>query len=143
VRLDLGFEVGDYVEEALVETAVGGDGFLDGDVSDICAFEDGDAAPLLLVHHVDCMEAVALAEKAIVGRRRAAALGVAEVDGTGFKAGFLLDELSESFADAGETGVAERIDFGSAGDLAAAWEFAAFRDDDEAVGFTTIVVVLE
>ncbi len=107
--LDLGFEVGDHVEEALVEAAVGGDGFLDGDVGDVEAFEDGDAAPLLFVHHVDGVQAVALAEHAVVGRGNAAALGVAQVDGAGLIAGFLFDQLGERFADAGEARVAEGI----------------------------------
>ena len=109
-RLDLGFEVGDYVEEALVEAAVGGDGFLDGDVGDVGAVEDGDAAPLFVVDHVDGVQAVALAEDAVEGGGNAAALGVAQVDGAGFKAGLLLDELGEGFADAGEAGVAEGVD---------------------------------
>src|SRR5580693_6763593 len=47
--LDLGFEVADDAEEALVEATVAGDGFLYGDVGDVEAFEDGDAAPLLFV----------------------------------------------------------------------------------------------
>src|ERR1035437_7406983 len=51
--LDLGFEVGDYIKEPLIETAVAGDGFLDGDVGDVGAAEDGDAAPLPVVGHFD------------------------------------------------------------------------------------------
>ena len=74
------------------------------------AVEDGDAAPLLLVHHVDGVQAVALAEHAIVGRGNAAALGVAQVHGAGFIAGLLLDELGERFANAGEARVAEGVD---------------------------------
>jgi hypothetical protein len=69
----------DHVEEALVEAAVGGDGFLDGDVGDVEALEHGDPAPLLVVHHVDGMQSVALAQQAVVGRGNAAALGVAQV----------------------------------------------------------------
>ena len=79
VRLNLGFEIGDHVEEALVEAAIAGDGFLDGDVSDVGSVEDCDAAPLFVVDHVDGVEAVALAQHAIVGRGHAAALGVAQV----------------------------------------------------------------
>ncbi len=108
--LDFGFEIGDHVEEALVEAAIGGDGFLDGDVGDFGSVEDGDAAPLLFVHHVDGVETIALAEQAIVCGGHAAALGVAEVDGAGFVAGLLFDELGEGFADAGEAGVAEGVD---------------------------------
>ncbi len=61
VALDLGFEIGDHVKEALIEAAVGGDGVFDRDVGDVEAVKDGDAAPLFLVHHVDGVQAVALA----------------------------------------------------------------------------------
>ena len=73
------------------------------------AVEDGDAAPLLLVHHVDGVQAVTLAEHAIVGRGNAAALRVAEIHGAGLKAGLLLDQFGERLADAGKARVAERI----------------------------------
>ncbi len=33
--LHLGFEIGDHVEEALIETAVAGNGFLDRNVCDV------------------------------------------------------------------------------------------------------------
>src|SRR6185437_15377692 len=87
--LNLGFEIVNYIEEALIESAVGGDGFLDGDVGDVHAAKDGDAAPLFLVHHVDGMQPVALAEQAIIGRGYAAALGMTEVDGARLVAAFL------------------------------------------------------
>ena len=77
--LHLGFEIGDHVEEALVEAAVGGDGVLDWDVGDVEAVKDGDAAPLLLVHHVDGVQTVALAENAVVGCGNSAALGMTEI----------------------------------------------------------------
>ena len=141
--LDLGFEIGDYVEEALVEAAVGGDGFLDGDVGDVGALKDGDAAPLFVVDHVDGVKAVALAEDAVEGGRNAAALGVAEVDGAGLKAGFLFDELGEGFADAGEAGVAEGVDLRGADDLAYFRQVASFGNDYYAIVLAVVVVVLE
>src|SRR5579863_9428463 len=107
--LDLGFEVVDGVEKALVEAAVLGDGFLDGDVGDVGAAKDGDAAPLALMHHVDGVETVALAEESVVGGGHAAALGVAEVDAPSLESGLLLDDAGESFADAAETDVADGI----------------------------------
>ncbi len=97
----------------------------------------------LLVHHVDGVQAVALAEDAVVGRGNAAALGVAQVDGAGFIAGLLLDELGERFADAGEARVAEGVDLRGADDLADFGQMAAFRDHDDAVVLAVIVVVLE
>src|ERR1039457_5190815 len=81
--LDIHFQVGDHVEEALVQPPICGDGILDGDIGDVQAVEHGDAAPLLVVDHVDGMQAVALAEDAVVGRGNAAALGVAQIDGAG------------------------------------------------------------
>src|ERR1700679_4265494 len=108
--LDLGFKASDHVEETLVKAAIGGDGFLDGDVSDVRALEDGDAAPLALVHHINGVKAVTLAEQTVVRRGHTAALGVAEVHAAGFKAGLLLDELGERFSDPGELRVAEGID---------------------------------
>ena len=49
VGLDLGFKVPDDGKEALIETAIGGDGFLDGDVGDVQPLEHRDPAPLLVV----------------------------------------------------------------------------------------------
>jgi hypothetical protein len=60
--LNFCFEILDYIKEALVETAVLRDGFLDGDVGDVETLEDSDATPLLFMHHVDGVEAVALAK---------------------------------------------------------------------------------
>ena len=60
--LDFRFQISDYIKEALIEAAVVCDGFFDGDVGDFEATENGDAAPLFLMHHVDSMEAIALAE---------------------------------------------------------------------------------
>src|SRR6202167_4769774 len=114
-HLHLGFKIGDHVKEALVEPAVGGDGVLDGDVGDVEAVKDGDAAPLLLMHHVDGVKAIALRENAVVGRGNSAALGMAEIYGAGFIAGFLFNQLGERFADAGEANVTEGIDLVPAG----------------------------
>ncbi len=108
-KLDLRFQVRDHVEEALIEAAVGGDGVLDGDVGDVQALENGDAPPLLVVNHVDGVQAVALAEDAVIGRGNAAALGVAQVDRAGLVAGLLLDQFRQRLADAGEAHMAEGI----------------------------------
>ena len=107
------------------------------------AVKDGDAAPLLVVHHVDGVQAVALAENAIVGGGNAAALGVAEVHGAGFEAGLLLDEIGERFANAGEARVAEGVDLRGADDLADFRQMAALRDHHHAVVLAVIVVVFE
>ena len=107
------------------------------------AAEDGDAAPLLLVDHVDGVQAVTLAEEAVVGRGNAAALGMAQVDGAGFKAGLLLDQVGQGLADAGKARVAEGIDLRGADDLADLGQMAALGDHDDAVVLAVIVVVLE
>ncbi len=141
--LNFCFKVTDYVKEALVEASIGGDGFLDGDVGDVEAYEYCNAAPLVLVHHVDGMEAIALAEQAVEGRRNATALGVAKVDGASLETCLLLDQICKGFADAGEARVAERVYFRGADDLADFRQMAAFSDNDDAVMLAMIVVVLE
>ena len=107
------------------------------------AVKNGDAAPLLLVHHVDGVQAVALGENAVVGRGNAAALGVAQIDGASFVAGFLLDKVGERFADAREASVAERVDLRGADDLADLRQMAALSDHHDAVMLAVVVVVLE
>src|ERR1700761_3153596 len=115
--LYLGFEASDHVKKTLVEATVGGDSFLDGDVCDVRALENGDAAPLAFMHHVDGMQPITLAEKTIVCRGYAAALGVSQIHAAGLKAGFFFNELGESFADSGELRMTEGIDLAGAEDL--------------------------
>ena len=105
--------------------------------------ENGDAAPLLVVNHIDGMEAVALAEHAVVGGGHTTTLGVAQVDGAGLITGLLLDNLSERLADAGEAGMAEGVYLRRTDDLADFRQMAAFSDDDDAIVLAVIVVVLE
>ena len=109
-ELNFCFQILDYIEESLIKAAVCGNSFLDGDVGDVGTFEDGNATPLLLVDHVDGVEAVTLPQDAIEGRGRAATLGVAEVDGAGLEAGLLFNKLRQGLADAGQTRMAEGID---------------------------------
>ena len=78
-NLNFRFQIRDHVKEALVEAAVAGDGFLDGDVGDVQAAQNGDPAPLLVMHHVDGMQAVTLAQSAVVGGGNAATLRVPQV----------------------------------------------------------------
>ena len=105
--------------------------------------KNGDAAPLLLVHHVDGVQAVALAEQAIVGRGNAAALGVAQIDGAGLEAGLLLDQVGQRLADAGrrawpnESTWAEPMTWPNFGQM------AALGHHDDAVVLAVIVVVLQ
>ena len=81
---------------------------------------------------VDGGDAVTGGEHAVVGGGRAAALGVAEVDGAGFVAGALFDFFGEDLADARESDVAEGVDFRADGGLAGVFgEFGSFGDDDD------------
>src|ERR1700722_11534904 len=141
--LNLGFEIRDHVKEALVEAAVRGDGVLDGNVGDVEAVKDGDAAPFLLVHHVDGVQAVALRENAVVGSRNSTALGMAQIHRAGFIAGFLFNQLGERFANAGEANVAEGVDLLGTGDLADLGEMATLGDHDDTVMLAVIVVVFQ
>jgi hypothetical protein len=68
---------------------------------------------------------------------------VAQVDGAGLKAGLLLDQAGQLFADAGEAGVAEGVDLGRAYDLADFGQVAALGNDDDAIVLAVVVVVLE
>src|SRR6202012_106820 len=99
--------------------------------------------PFAFVHHVDGVQAVALAEQAIIRRGHAAALRMAKVDAAGFEAGFFFNELGESFADARELRVAERIDLAGAKNLTALRQMTTFGNNDDAVMLAVIVVVLE
>src|SRR5580698_6744424 len=81
--LHLRLQIGDHVEEALIQPSVFGYGFLDGYVGDVQAPQHGDAAPLLFVHHVDRVQPVALAQEAVVSCGYAAALRVAQIDRPG------------------------------------------------------------
>ncbi len=107
--------------------------------------KDGDATPLLFVQrHVDGVEAAALAEQAVVSSGNLPPRwSVAEVHAASLEAGLLLDEVSEGFADAGETRVSECVDFTRASDLAAFRHVAAFCNNNDAIVLPVVVVVLE
>lgn len=60
--LDLRFQIANYAEAPLVKPAIGGNGFLDRDVRDLCTVQHRDPAPLALMDHIDGMKAVTLAE---------------------------------------------------------------------------------
>src|SRR3569833_3144476 len=68
---------------------------------------------------------------------------MSEIDGASLKAGLLFDQAGESLADARETNVPERILFLRAGHLSDFGKVAAFRNDDDAIVLTVVVVVLE
>jgi len=105
----LGLEALDEGEEGFGDGAGFGDGVGDGDVGDFGAFEDDEATEFSRVDEVDGGDAVTGGEHAVVGRGRAAALGVAEIDAAGFVASALFDLFGEGLADAAEAGVAEGV----------------------------------
>src|SRR5208337_3927434 len=61
-ELDLRFQIRNHIEESLIEPAVRGNRFLDGDVGDVQSLQLGDPSPLPLVDHVDGVQAVPLAK---------------------------------------------------------------------------------
>ena len=81
----LGLEAFDYFEEVGGDGAGFGDGVGDGDAGDLGAFEDDEAAEVSCVDEVDGGDAVAGGQHAVVGCGGSSALGVAEVDGCGFR----------------------------------------------------------
>src|SRR5579871_2023938 len=140
-ELNLRFDAGDHIEKALVKAAIGGDRLLDRDIGNVGSVQYCDASPLVLVNHVNCMQAVTLAEQTIVCGGYASALRMAEVNRTRFETGLLLDKVSERFTDAGKTSMAEGVNLRRSGHLADFRKFASFSDDDDAVMLAVVVVV--
>src|ERR1700761_2944764 len=133
-----------YGEEVIADGARFRDGFLERDVGDLRALEDDETAELAGVHEVDGSDAVARGEHAVVGRGRAAALGVAEVDAARFIAGALLDLFGERLPDPRKTSVAEGVDLCACGDLAFdVRELRAFGDDDDGEALAGLPTLFE
>ncbi len=131
VRRDLAEEDRGLVVALLRHGLEAAERLLEAHVHDVGPAERDHAAPVAVAHAVDRGEAEAGGEHAVVGRRCAAALDVAEGRRAGLDARALLDDGRDLLADAAEPRAAEGVEPALAVRVGRVLGDEALRDDDE------------